>query len=352
MTGRLKKIRQKIADSGLDALFVSQAESRRYLSGFTGSSGYLFLTQSDALLATDSRYTEQAKEQSPDFKIFQTQGTVSKWFNELTSSFNIRKIGFDANDISFATYRSITADIQGKELIPTEGLVESLRAIKDNGELALMVKAIAVCDAAFEKVADGMQAGMTESEVAWALEKAMREDGSGVLPFNIIVASGPNSAKPHHQPTNRPIAAGEPVVIDMGASIEGYASDLSRTVCLGKQDEKFGKIYDLVLGAQLTAIATIESGMTGDTADSLARTVIERGGYGEHFGHGLGHGIGLATHEAPRVGKESKDILTDGMVFTIEPGVYISGWGGVRIEDIVVLKEGRAMVLSKARKID
>jgi len=137
----------------------------------------------------------------------------------------------------------------------------------------------------------------------------------------------------------------------MGASVGGYTSDMSRTICMGKKDEKFDKIYDLVLGAQLTAIAIIESGMTGDTADSLARTVIEQGGYGEHFGHGLGHGVGLATHEAPRVGRESKDILTDGMVFTIEPGVYISGWGGVRIEDMVVLKQGRAQVLTKARKV-
>ena len=351
MIRRLNKIRQKISENGLDALFVSQAENRRYLSGFTGSAGYLFVTQSDAVLATDFRYIEQGQEQAPEFKIFQTQGAISKWFNELISSFDIKKIGFDANDISFATYRSITAGITGKELIPTEGLIESLRAIKDDDELALMIKAIAVCDAAFEKVSDGMEIGMTEAEVAWGLEKTIRENGSGVLPFNIIVASGPNAAQPHHQPGSRPIAAGEPVIIDMGASIDGYTSDLSRTVCLGKQDNKFGKIYDLVLGAQLTAIATMESGMTGDTADRLARTVIDQGGYGDNFGHGLGHGVGLATHEAPRVGKESKDILVDSMVFTIEPGIYIPRWGGVRIEDMVVLKQGRAQVLTKAHKI-
>jgi len=351
MTGRINRIRQKISANGLDALFVSQSDNRRYLSGFTGSDGYLFITQSEAILATDFRYVEQAQAQAPEFHIFQTQGAISKWFNELTSSYIAKRIGFDASDMSFSTYLSITADIQVKELIPTEGLVESMRAIKENDELAFIVKAVEVCDAAFEKVSSDMREGMTEAEVAWQLEKTMREDGSGVLPFNIIVASGPNSAKPHHQPTDRPIANGEPVIIDMGASIGGYTSDLSRTICLGKRERKFGKIYDLVLGAQLTAIATIESGMTGDTADSLARTVIEQGGYGERFGHGLGHGVGLATHEAPRVGKESKDILTDGMVFTIEPGIYISGWGGVRIEDMVVLAEGRAKVLTKAKKI-
>ena len=351
MTGRLNSIRQKIGEKGLDALFVSQAQNRRYLSSFTGSSGYLFITQSDAILATDFRYIEQAKDQAPDFKIFQTQGAMTKWFSELLCSFNVKKVGFDAVDISFATYRSITADISGKELVPTEGLVESLRAVKDDSELALIRKAIELCDAAFEKVSSEIQSGMTEIEIAWQLEKAMRESGSGVLPFDIIVASGPNAAMPHHQPTNRPIADSEPIIIDMGASVSGYTSDLSRTLQIGKLDEKFDKIYDLVLGAQLAAIATIESGMTGDTADGLARTVIEQGGYGEHFGHGLGHGVGLATHEAPRVGRESKDILTDGMVFTIEPGVYISGWGGVRIEDMVVLKQGKAQVLTKARKV-
>lgn len=352
MTGRLNKIRQQIDGKGLDALFVSQAENRRYLSGFTGSAGYLLITQNDAVLATDFRYVEQAESQAPEFKILQTQGALSKWFNELISSFDIKSIGFDANDISFATYRSLTSEIHGKEMVPTEGLVESLRAVKDDDELALIMKAVAVSDAAFEKVAAGMQVGMTEAEVAWELEKTMRENGSGVMPFDIIVASGPNAAKPHHQPTDRPIAAGEPVLIDMGASVGGYTSDMSRTICMGKKDEKFDKIYDLVLGAQLTAIATIESGMTGDTADGLARTVIEQGGYGEYFGHGLGHGVGLATHEAPRVGRESKDILTDGMVFTVEPGIYISGWGGVRIEDMVVLKDGRATVLTKAKMLE
>ena len=352
MTERLERIRQQLDKNGLDAVFVSQSENRRYLSGFTGSAGYLFITRKSAILATDFRYIEQARGQAPEFDIFQTQGATSKWFGELVSPSDIKKIGFDANDITFATYRLLTADIPGKELVPTESLVESLRAVKSDEELSLMTKAAAISDAAFEKVAHGIRAGMTELEVAWDLEKTMRENGSEPLPFEIIVASGPNAALPHHRPGDRRLADGDPLIIDMGARVGGYTSDLSRTICVGKQDEKFGKIYDLVLGAQLTAIATIGAGMTGGTADGLARTVIEQGGYGECFGHGLGHGVGLATHEKPRVGKGADDILTDGMVFTIEPGVYISGWGGVRIEDMVVLKQGRAQVLSKARKIE
>jgi len=352
MTERLERIRQKMDENGLDAVFVSQAENRRYLSGFSGSAGYLFITRKSAVLATDFRYIEQARGQAPAFEIFKIQGATSKWFGELVSSSDIRKIGFDANDISFATYRTLTADIPGKELAPTEGLVEALRAVKSDEELSLMTKAAAISDAAFEKVAPKIRAGMTELEVAWELEKTMRENGSEPLPFEIIVASGPNAALPHHRPGDRRLADGDPLIIDMGARVGGYTSDLSRTICVGKPDEKFGKIYDLVLGAQLTAIATIAAGMTGGAADGLARTVIEQGGYGECFGHGLGHGVGLATHEKPRVGKGADDILTDDMVFTIEPGVYVIEWGGVRIEDMVVLKQGRAQVLSKAHKID
>ena len=351
MTDRLERIRQQLDTNGLDAVFVSQAENRRYLSGFTGSAGYLFITRKSAILATDFRYIEQARGQAPEFYIFLTQGTTSKWFGELVLPSDIKKVGFDAGDITFATYQSLTADILGKELVPTEGLVESMRTVKDDAELSLMMRAVAISDATFDKVAPKIRAGMTELEVAWELEKAMRENGSEPLPFEIIVASGPNAAKPHHRPTDRRLTDGDPVIIDMGARVGGYTSDLSRTICVGKEDGKFGKIYDLVLGAQLTAIATVTAGMTGGAADSLARTVIEQGGYGECFGHGLGHGVGLATHEKPRVGGGSDDILTDGMVFTIEPGVYISGWGGVRIEDMVVLKQGRVQVLSKARKI-
>ncbi|MEA1959063.1 MAG: Xaa-Pro peptidase family protein [Chloroflexota bacterium] len=351
MNQRLERLRQLLAEKKLDAIFVSQAENRRYLSEFTGSAGFLLVTPKDAILATDFRYTKQAEQQSPCFDIFRTDGAISQWFAELVSLFDIKRIGFESADISFATYRDITSNPSGRELIPTEGVIESLRAVKDEEELKHIIEAIKIADDAFGQAAASLQPGMTEIEAAWQIESMMRDMGSEPLPFDIIVASGPNAALPHHRPTDRPIAAGEPVVIDMGARVEGYASDLSRTITLGKEDDKFGKIYDLVLGAQLTAIATIEAGMSGETSDGLARTVIEQGGYAESFGHGLGHGIGLATHESPRLGQNSPDVLADGMVFTIEPGVYISGWGGVRIEDVVILEQGRARPLTGSNKI-
>jgi len=191
---------------------------------------------------------------------------------------------------------------------------------------------------------------MSEKEVAWEIEKFLREKGSEPIPFDIIVASGSNSALPHAKPSPRTIHSGEPVVIDIGARCGGYCSDLSRTICLGTADDTFNKVYDTVVEAQLTAMAAIREGMSGGEIDNLARMVIKQAGYGEAFGHGLGHGIGLAPHELPRLGLNSLDHLADGMVFTIEPGIYLVGWGGVRIEDIVVMEGGKIRVISKARK--
>jgi Xaa-Pro aminopeptidase len=188
---------------------------------------------------------------------------------------------------------------------------------------------------------------MTEKEIAWEIEKFMREKGSESLPFDIIVASGENSALPHAKPSAKRINKGEPIMIDIGARIEGYSSDLSRTICLNA-DNKFKKLYDIVLGAQLGAMALIKEGMSGAEADNLGRVIIEEAGYG--FGHGLGHGVGLAPHESPRLGPNSPDKLLNGMVFTIEPGIYLEGWGGVRIEDLVIMEESKLREISKARK--
>jgi Xaa-Pro aminopeptidase len=350
MSHRLEGLRRRLKDEGLDAVLISQSENRRYFSGFTGSAGFLLIAQKSTILATDFRYIEQAKAQAPGFEIFHARGEMSDWFMELITSIGVKRVGFEANDISFASYRKLVADISKCEIVPTDGIVGSLRAVKDEGEMAMIQRAVSISDAAFDEVVPTLCPGMTELEVAWEFEKAMREKGSESLPFDIIVASGPNAALPHHRPGDRALREGEPIVIDMGARVHGYCSDLSRTVCLGKEDGRFAKVYDLVLGAQLTAIATIEAGMSGDSADGMARTVIEQGGHGEGFGHGLGHGVGLAPHELPRLGRGSPDVLQDGMVFTVEPGVYISGWGGVRIEDVVVLEQGRVKVLSHASK--
>lgn len=347
-------MRQGLDESGLDGIFISQPENRRYLSGFDGSAGFLLVTPKDKILATDLRYTAQARNQALDYEIFAITNDISNWFPKLVAELKIKRLGFEAGHISFALHHQL-CDILNKgksllKLIPVEGMVESIRAIKEPEEIELITKAAGIADAALEYIRDKIQAGMTEKEVAWEIERFMREKGSQTLPFDIIVASGENSALPHAKPSTKTINKGESIMIDIGARVEGYSSDLSRTIFLGTPDDTFKKLYDIVLGAQLAAMAIIKEGMTGAEADSLSRVVIEEAGYGKAFGHGLGHGVGLAPHEPPRLGPNSSDKLAEGMVFTIEPGIYLEGWGGVRIEDLVIMEKGKVREISKARK--
>jgi len=355
LKNRLQKLRQGFAEKEIDAIFISQPENRRYLSGFDGSSGYLLITPQNTILATDFRYIEQAKIQAPDCEIFQIIGDIVDWFPKLVAELNLRKLGFEAGHITFALHRQLS-DILNKaqsqlRLIPVDGLVESLRIIKEPEEIELITKAVEISDAALEHIENMIDIGMSEKEIAWEIEKFIREKGSETIPFDVIVTSGPNSALPHAKPSSRAIQSGEPVVIDVGARFGGYSSDLSRTICLGTPDDTFHKVYDTVLEAQLTAMAIIKEGMSGGQIDNLTRIVIEQAGYGQAFGHALGHGIGLAPHEPPRLGPNSVDKLTSGMVFTIEPGIYLAGWGGVRIEDVVVMEGGKARAISKVKKI-
>lgn len=351
---RLRKLRTSIAEKGLDALLLSQPENLRYLSGFTGSSGWLLISGQNAILATDFRYVEQAKGESPDFEIIRTKGELRDWLPGLVSDLGWHKLGFEANFISYEGYHKLSEAIKTKqvnlELVTTSGIVEQLRSIKEPEELRFITKAVELADAAFEQAKVIIRPGITEKETAWEIEKILRQEGSEGIPFEIIVASGQNSALPHARPTEKTICSGEPVLIDMGARINGYCSDLSRTLFLGKADKTFQEIYNIVLKAQTTAMDGIESGMGASQADRLARSVVEQAGYGDAFGHGLGHGVGLAVHEFPMLGPSSSDSLADGMVFTIEPGIYLAGQGGVRIEDMVVLKNGKAKVLTKAKK--
>ena len=352
---RVQKLRQRFAEKEIEAIFISQPENRRYLSGFDGSAGYLLITTKDKILATDFRYLEQAKRQAPDYEIFKINGDTSDWFPKLVSGLNLRQLGFEAGHVNFSLYRKLS-DILKKaqlplRLVPVDGLVESLRAIKEPEEIELITRAVEINDAALEYAEDIIRTGMSEKEVAWEIERFIRDKGSEAVPFDVIIGSGHNSAVPHAKPSSRPIQSGEPIVIDVGAKIEGYSSDLSRTICLGTPDDTFNKVYDTVLGAQLTAIAMIKEGMSGDEADKMARIVVEEAGYGEAFGHAVGHGIGLTPHEAPRLGPNSPEPLTNGMVFTIEPGIYLTGWGGVRIEDVVVMEGGKIRVISKSMKV-
>jgi Xaa-Pro aminopeptidase len=353
---RLAKLRPVLKKKEVDAILVAQPENRFYLSGFEGSDGYLLITAKDSIIATDFRYVEQVKRQSPDYTLFEIKGKMSDWFPKLFDGLNIRRLGFESSATSFAQHAQISEIIASQklhlELLPLENIIENLRAIKEPEEIACIRKAAEIGDRAFEYVTDRLKIGMTEKEVAWALEKHMRENGSQNMPFEIIVGAGPNGALPHAQPSDRPISKGEPIVIDMGAKFGGYSSDLTRTICLGKADNTFIKIYSIVQKAQEAAINGIQAGMSGVQADSLARDIIKNAGYDDMFGHGVGHGVGLATHDpAPRLSPLSNDVLANGMVFSIEPGIYLPEWGGVRIEDLAMLENGRVKLLSKAKKM-
>ena len=351
---RIQKLRQGLIEKEIDGIFISQPENRRYLSGFDGSSGFLLITPQDMILATDFRYIEQVKNQAPDYEVFRITGDAGEWLPRLVAEPDMKRLGFEAEHITFAIYRQLfdilSKGKSGLKLIPIDGMAESLRVIKEPEEIELITKAAEISDAAMDYIRDKLHSGMTEKEAAWEIEKFMRENGSETMPFDVIVASGPNSALPHAKPSERVISPGEPVVIDIGARVGGYSSDLSRTICAGTADSTFNRVYDTVLGAQLAAMAIIKEGMTGGEADNLARIVIEEAGYGEAFGHALGHGVGLAGHEQPRLGPNSQEQLVDGMVFTIEPGVYLAGWGGVRIEDLVMMENGKVREISKANK--
>ncbi len=354
IANRLEKLRQSLAEKELDGIFVSQPENRNYLSGFDGSAGYLLITPRNTILATDFRYIEQVKVQAPDYQIFKITGNVPDWFPRLVAELKLDRLGFEAGDITFSMYRELSETLKKNQsrlkLVPVDGLVESLRAVKEPEEIELIAEAVEITDKAFEYIEGVIRSGMAEKEVAWELEKFHREHGSQTLPFDIIVASGPNSALPHAKPSQRKINSGEPILIDMGARVGGYCSDFSRTLCLGVPDDTFNKVYSIVLEAQLAAIALIKDGMSGEKADGFARAVIEEAGYAQAFGHSLGHGVGLAEHEQPRLGPNSKDTLASGMVFSIEPGIYLPGWGGVRIEDLAVLDKDGIRVLSKGKK--
>ena len=352
LKNRLQRLRQRLAEKEVDGILVSQPENRYYLSYFGGSAGYLLITPQNEILATDFRYIEQAKRQAPDYKIFLISSDILDWLPRLVADLGLKRLGFEAGHITFALHQQLTDILKQSrlKLIPLHGLIESLRVIKEPEEIELITKAVEITDNALEYIEDMMHTGMSEKEVAWEIEKFLRENGSEPIPFDIIAASGPNSALPHAKPSSHTIQSGEPIIIDIGARFGDYSSDLSRTICLGTTDDTFNKVYDTVLKAQLRAIAAIKKGMTGGEVDDVARMVIKQAGYGEAFGHGLGHGIGLAPHEQPRLGPNSSEPLAAGMVFTIEPGIYLTGWGGARIEDVLVMEEGKIRVISKARK--
>ena len=349
---RLNEVRRLLEAKNLPALLVVQAENRRYLSGFTGSAGALLVTPTHAVLAVDFRYWEQAAQQAPDFTAHQAKGGLMDYLPGLIAEAGSpARIGFESNTVTVAQHEEMQKAMPQIEWSGVNGLIENVRAVKDADELALTRKTIDLAEDGLRYLLSILKPGMTEKYAAWELEKHLRSHGADALSFDTIVASGPNAALPHHHPGERVIRANEPITIDWGAEIDGYRSDLTRTIVLGESDAKFREIYGIVLEAQLNAINHIRAGQTGKEADAYARDVIAAAGYGDNFGHGLGHGVGLAVHEQPRASYTvEEERLPANSILTVEPGIYLPGWGGVRIEDMILVKEDGNEVLSRFEK--
>ena len=348
---RLTKVRELLAQHNLDAMLISQPENRRYLAGFTGSAGWLIVTADRALLATDFRYFDQVAREAPAFELVRVEGQFSDLLPQLMVDLQVQRLGFESQYVTVAQLYEWSQETAGMDWLPLEDSVEALRAVKGAAEVEALRRSAALTDEAFAHLVQRIEPGMTEREAAWEIEAYMRTHGASKVAFDLIVAAGPNGALPHARAGDRAIQPGEPVVVDIGCILDGYCSDMTRTFCLGQPGPEYLEVWHLVLQAQEAAEARIRAGLSGVEADAIARAVIDEAGYGEYFGHGLGHGVGLAIHEGPRAGRLSRDRLEAGMSLTIEPGIYLPGRFGVRLEDLAIIHKDGIEILTNTPKM-
>jgi Xaa-Pro aminopeptidase len=335
---------------GLEALLITNPYNRRYISGFTGSAGFVLVTADRAFFLADFRYVTQAKQQAPALEVVEHASRPMETVKELLDGLGLGRVGFEQNDLTFAGYRSYEADLAGIEVVATSHVVEKLRMYKDEDEIAVMQEAADLADQAFSHILSYLKPGVSEREVALELEFFMRRNVASSTSFDTIIASGERSALPHGVASDRKLGNNEFVKMDYGALLKGYCSDITRTVVLGQPTDKHKEIYSIVKEAQLACLAGLKPGMTGVEGDALARDIIKKAGYGACFGHGTGHSLGLEIHENPRLSPSCDVVFEPGMTVTVEPGIYLPGFGGVRIEDDVVFTENGIRILTKSTK--
>lgn len=347
---RIDKLRLLLKEKEIDAALVTKRENYVYLSGFNGSFANLIITQNEAFLVTDFRYVEQAAKQASLYEIIEYKDSVLVTINNIVKRKGIDILGFEEEYTTFKKYREFEEKLNVKKIKPLAGIIDNLRMKKDSGELELIKKAVKIADDAFSHVLDYIKPGVKEIEVAAELEYYMKKQGAKDTSFDTIVASGHRSALPHGVASEKVIEHGDAVTMDFGAIFKDYCSDMTRTVFVGNPSGELSRIYNIVLSAQQSAIRGAKKGLTGKEIDSIARDVISKDGYGDYFGHGLGHGVGLEIHEEPRLSPKGSIIMDDGMVVTVEPGIYIPGLGGVRIEDMIVINGDNQLVLTESSK--
>ncbi|WP_442601232.1 M24 family metallopeptidase [Paenibacillus sp. KN14-4R] len=347
---RIERLRAAMKQAELPALLITNAYNRSYMTGFSGSSGYVLVTADRAILLTDFRYMIQARNEATHFEVIEHVKGVTATIKELLEQHGIKQLGFEQSHMTFATFKTYDGDLEGIELVPCTGYVENLRMIKDAGELQIMQEAADLADRTFSYILTKLKPGVSEKRIALDIEIFIRENGGTSSSFNTIVASGERSALPHGVASDRLLGNNEFVKLDFGAYYKGYCSDITRTVVLGQPTDKHKEIYNIVLEAQLNCVNHLTAGMTGEQGDALARDIIAKYGYGDQFGHSTGHGLGMEVHESPGLAKRNSTVLVPGMVVTVEPGIYLPGFGGVRIEDDVVIQESGIHILTKSTK--
>ena len=332
-TSRVDRVKESFKRKDVDGFLVTDIYNIRYLTGFSGSSAFLLITKKENIFITDFRYKEQAEKEVQGWEFFIQKERVTKIIKNLSRKIGIRRLGFESS-VSYNFFATLSRDLNLKTM---KDLVERLRERKDAHEIASIKEAIQRAEYAFLEVKPYIKEGLRETSLALRLEERLKKKGCRRLPFDIIVASGPNSAMPHAKPTERKLASGDLIVIDWGGESDGYFSDMTRTLFIDKGNDmnKKKEIYQIVLEANRKAIRHVAPGRTAQEIDRYARNIIKNSGYGDFFEHGTGHGVGLQVHELPRITRKGREIVKEDMVFTIEPGIYLPGIGGVRIEDMV-----------------
>lgn len=345
MRDRLAKFRAEMKSEKLDAFLIGSPANRFYLSGFTGSAGTLLIGTDKAFLFVDFRYSAQAREEAPCFESCLYKNDLWAAVSDRITDRGYKNVGFEAKQVTFAGREEMQEKIAA-DLFPLGDLPEKQRAVKNKEEIDLLKRGAGELDRGYEYILGCIRPGMAEKELALELEIFLRRRGAEKAAFPYIVASGLRGAMPHGVASDKLITEGELVTVDFGAVYSGYATDMTRTFAVGSANRKQRQVYNLVNEARQIAAEGIKPGMTGREADALARSHLEKAGYGEYFGHGLGHGVGLETHELPQLSPRSEAVLEEGMIVTIEPGVYIPGWGGVRLEDMALIRKDGVELLT------
>lgn len=350
----LSKLRNKFDETGIEAIIITDAINRRYLSGFSGSAGLLLITKDEAILFTDFRYFERAREEAPDFIIYEPQVTKNNGVKSGLLDFvagelkkrEIKSLGFESSSISYHYYNELQKKFDFLNLIPVGNLIVTIREIKTPLEIEYIKRASSIADEAFKKTMPYLLPGVKESEIRAHLNYFIQLLGGFKESFDIIIASGPRSAMPHAMTSQEIIKEHDLIILDFGASYNGYCSDCTRTIIIGEPDERQKNIYNLVEEGQKIALSMVKPGIPCKELDMAVRKFFEASGYKEEFGHSLGHGVGLVLHEGPAMNSLNEGLLEPGMVLTVEPGLYFQGWGGVRIEDMVVITENGFEVIT------